>query len=69
MSSLERRSFNLSEGLKNQSSFKPHLDSYVLCLHIAMDLVKLLDYNLPQLDYNLLTSSQYVGTCSKDQWS
>lgn len=49
MSSVAIRSFNLSDSLKNQSSLKPHLDCYVFCLHVTMDLVELLDYNLPQM--------------------
>lgn len=49
MSSVAIRSFNLSDGLKNQSSLKPHLDCYMLCLHVAVDLVELLDCNPPQM--------------------
>lgn len=49
MSSVVIGSFNLSDGLKNQSSLKPHLGCYMLCLHVAMDLVELLDCNLPQM--------------------
>ena len=49
MRSVTIRSFNLSDDLKNQSSLKPHLDCYMLCLHTAMDLVELLDCNLPQM--------------------
>lgn len=68
MSSVAIRSLNLSDGLKKQRSFKPHLDCCMLCLHVAVDLVELFNCNLSQmwLDLQLVCGSLFVR--SVESW-